>query len=64
MCIISVIFLQSRDKKFPVDSDEATRRKLRMHGNFEELLDDYLCRRVPVCAGVCLCVCVCVYMCV
>ena len=61
--IIVGLFLQSQDKKLPVDSDEATRRVLRMEGNFEELMDDYLSRRVPIIPGVCVCVCVRVHMC-
>ena len=61
-CTVACSLLQSQDKKLPVDPEEATRRKLRVHTNFEELMDDYLSRRVPIipgiCSGVCVCVCV------
>ena len=43
--------MQSRDEGLPVDQEEATRRKVRVHGNFEELLADYLSRRVPCIQG-------------
>ena len=44
--------MQSRDEKFPIDEVvEATRRKVRIHANFEELLADYLSRRVPCIQG-------------
>jgi hypothetical protein len=43
--------VQSRNEGLPVDQEEATRRKVRVHGNFEELLEDYLCRRVPCIQG-------------
>ena len=57
---------QSQDKGCQPDPEEASRRKVRVHGNFEELLEDYLSRRVPFIQGMltlCVCVCVCVCVC-
>ena len=48
---MTYVVVQSRDKGLPVDQEEATRRKVRVHGNFEELLEDYLSRRVPIIQG-------------
>ena len=47
-----------------MEGEEATRRKMKVHGSFHELLDDYLSRRVPSIEGegyasiMCVCVCV------
>ena len=49
--LTTVVAVQSRDEELPVDQEEATRRKVRVHGNFEELLADYLSRRVPCIQG-------------
>ena len=51
LILFDSIFFQSQHKDGPVDPEEATRRKVRVHGNFEELLDDYLVHRVPCIEG-------------
>ena len=50
--LLQCLILQSLDVKHSVDLEEAARRKTRVHGNFDELLDDYVSRRVPNIPGV------------
>ena len=51
-CLVEMsLFVQSQRDSGGVDAEEATRRKIKVHGNFQELLDDYLSRRVPTIEG-------------
>ena len=48
---MTFVVVQSRDKGLPVNQEEATRRKVRVHANFEDLMANYLSRRVPIFQG-------------